>query len=126
MDLVLFGKKLRAARKARGLTQHALAELASAAGIDTSNQYIGLLENATPHESSGEPRQPSLELVKFLARELGQSGVEFLYLTGHAGSALHAILLVGPEQLQHFTDAQREKLGRVLERAEQEVAKIIG
>lgn len=83
MDLVRFGQKLKAARERARLTQKALAGKATATGIKTSDKYIGLLENATLHESTGEPRRPSIELVRFVARELKQSETEFLDLAGY-------------------------------------------
>lgn len=126
MDLVQFGKRLAAARRAAGLTQPALAQKVKRAGMEASFQYIGHLENATPHDSSGKPRRPPFELVKFLANELKQSEREWLDLAGYSLSGEDATSLA-PRPVdagvvfqgsfyKNLTDEQLEKVNRMANR----------
>jgi transcriptional regulator with XRE-family HTH domain len=78
-----FGDWLLAARTTAGLTQQALADCA---GLKDKS-YIGLLENETPHAKSGQPRVPSIEVIKKLASCVNGDELLALQLAARIGEA---------------------------------------
>jgi transcriptional regulator with XRE-family HTH domain len=130
-DLEKLGRLLADARRGRGLTQAALAAKARAAGLDVSDKYVGLIENATIHERTGRPRQPGFEVIKFFAAELGQPEREWLDLAGYAvadrpassAELAESGVLFSEDFYRDLTPAQLERLGRIIGRERERRAK---
>ena len=94
------GRRIRELRKARGLTQAALAER-----LDISENYMGSLERGTRH--------PSLQLVETIAQTLGVQVVELFQFPGEGA-------------LPPSYEGATQKLEYVIrERSEEEVGLIV-
>jgi transcriptional regulator with XRE-family HTH domain len=89
-----FGEWLLTARKQAGLTQE---QLAQKAGI--SKPYVGTLENARPHTTTGATPQPDREKVVALAKALNKSEDDALLAAGYAPTEKQTIL---PPELRHI------------------------
>ena len=79
-DLVGFGKAVRQARQAAGITVRKLAS-----GIGISYAYVSIIELGE-NPATSKPAKPSREIVLALARELSLDVDESLALAGHESS----------------------------------------
>lgn len=76
--LIQFGISIRQWRKELGYNQEELGKLAG-----VSKQYISNLERAEPSSYTGEPTQPSIEVVDNLAKALKRPIQEMRDLAGY-------------------------------------------
>lgn len=101
--LIQFGISVRRWRKELGYNQE---ELGKMAGV--SKQYISNLERAEPSSYTGEPTQPSVEVVDSLAKALKRPIQEMRDLAGYG------IRETGMETDKDDQQAQAERAGELI------------
>ena len=77
--LIQFGISIRRWRKELGYNQEELGKI-----VGVSKQYISNIERAEPSSYTGEPTQPSIDVVDKLAKALRRPVQEMRDLAGYA------------------------------------------
>ncbi len=114
-----FGQWLRENRKAKGVSQAALAELVSARGINATAGYISNLEREYYKNQHGEPSRPNEKLVDTIAAVLDASPDDARRAAGYASIDLPMMELDGlrfaPLHAEQYTPEELEELKQTIE-----------
>jgi len=101
-----FGKKLRDLRKAKGLSQRALAEI-----VDINFTYLSKIEN----EKLDFAQFPSEQLIRSLAAALDADVDELLLLAQKIPELIRKRVIERPDAFRKIADLDDEKLNKLLE-----------